>query len=171
MHSYQSTQDNCRFSRVKGATSTRKNKDVVAAPDELPLQINVEEDGLGEIKTHKGKQCKVAEFTGDLLVLAVGNSRQAGGGHQLCPEALLDDGLLDVSYVLNVAADQIPSLLSGLVDGSKTVSDMPEIFGTLRCDWLEVDCPDELQVRPRLPFSSAFLPFAWQLLFVYITVS
>jgi lipid kinase YegS len=38
-------------------------------------------------------------WAGELLVLAVGNGRQAGGGHVLCPEALLDDGLLDVNIL------------------------------------------------------------------------
>ena len=36
---------------------------------------------------------------GDVSVLAVGNGRQAGGGYQLCPRALLDDGLLDLMVV------------------------------------------------------------------------
>ena len=49
-------------------------------------------------------------------------------------------------YVLNVPVDKVGDLVSGLLDGSKKVSDMPEVFGTLRCDWLEVDCPDGLQV-------------------------
>jgi lipid kinase YegS len=35
-------------------------------------------------------------WEGAFLVLAVGNGRQAGGGHRLCPEALMNDGLLDV---------------------------------------------------------------------------
>ncbi len=47
------------------------------------------------------------EVDGDLLVLAVGNARQAGGGRQLCPQAcellcpveLLFAGLLPLSYV------------------------------------------------------------------------
>ncbi len=34
-----------------------------------------------------------------LLMLAVGNGRQCGGGYQLTPRAFLDDGLLDVVYV------------------------------------------------------------------------
>ena len=68
------------------------------------LQIEVGEGKMAEITMHrprrngsKGEAEKAAEFEGNLLVLAVGNSRQAGGGVQLCPDALLDDGLLDVS--------------------------------------------------------------------------
>src|SRR3546814_20522105 len=33
------------------------------------------------------------------LALAIGNGRQAGGGIPLCPDALIDDGLLDLLIV------------------------------------------------------------------------
>ena len=58
----------------------------------------------------------------------------------------MDDGLLDVSYIINPSLDQIPSIMGNLLDGSSSISDMKEVVGTLRCSWLEVDCPDELQV-------------------------
>ena len=35
-------------------------------------------------------------WQGEFLTLGIGNARLAGGGHALCPEALLDDGLVDV---------------------------------------------------------------------------
>jgi len=38
-------------------------------------------------------------WKGELLALGIGNGRQAGGGHILCPGALADDGLLDVSIL------------------------------------------------------------------------
>lgn len=38
-------------------------------------------------------------WEGDFLVLGLGNARSAGGGHVLCPGALLDDGLLDVAIL------------------------------------------------------------------------
>lgn len=60
---------------------------------------------------------------------------------------MIDDGLMDVSYIVNPSIDQIPSIMGNLLDGSSSISDMKDIFGTLRCNWLEVDCPDELQVR------------------------
>jgi len=40
-------------------------------------------------------------WEGELLVLGIGNGRQAGGGHELCPEAVLDDGLFDVVVLPN----------------------------------------------------------------------
>jgi lipid kinase YegS len=38
-------------------------------------------------------------WTGQFLTLAIGNGRQAGGGIPLCPDALIDDGLLDLTIL------------------------------------------------------------------------
>lgn len=35
-------------------------------------------------------------WQGDALVIGIGNGRQAGGGQQLCPNALINDGLLQL---------------------------------------------------------------------------
>ena len=54
-------------------------------------------------------------WEGEFLVLAVGNGRQAGGGHPLCPEAMLDDGLLDVRVLPRLANDEVPHALRALL--------------------------------------------------------
>jgi diacylglycerol kinase family enzyme len=38
-------------------------------------------------------------WEGRFLAMAIGNGRQAGGGIQLCPNALIDDGLLDLTIL------------------------------------------------------------------------
>ncbi|RBJ85139.1 lipid kinase YegS, partial [Xanthomonas oryzae pv. oryzae] len=38
-------------------------------------------------------------WEGEFIALGLGNGRQAGGGQALCPEAVIDDGLLDVTIV------------------------------------------------------------------------
>jgi lipid kinase YegS len=38
-------------------------------------------------------------WQGPFLALAIGNGRQAGGGIPLCPDALIDDGLLDLTIL------------------------------------------------------------------------
>ncbi|ROQ30503.1 lipid kinase YegS [Gallaecimonas pentaromativorans] len=40
-----------------------------------------------------------ASWQGELMALAVGNGWQAGGGIRLCPDACLDDGLLDITLL------------------------------------------------------------------------
>lgn len=42
---------------------------------------------------------KVRTLTADLLMLAAGNSRQMGRRVNVCPDALLDDGLLDFTLM------------------------------------------------------------------------
>lgn len=48
---------------------------------------------------------------------------------------------------MNVSPDKIGPIMGNLLDGSSSVTDMKDVFGSLRCDWLEVDCPEELQVQ------------------------
>ena len=110
------------------------------------MQIEIGKDSFVKVKHHTRKHEDVAEFSGDLLVLAVGNSRQAGGGNQLCPDAIMDDGVFDITYAVNISPDKIPEIIGKLFDSESSVRDMPEVFGQLRSNWLEVDCPDELQV-------------------------
>jgi YegS C-terminal NAD kinase beta sandwich-like domain len=45
-------------------------------------------------------------WEGRFVAVAIGNGRQAGGGVPLCPDALLDDGLLDlmILQIRDVAA-------------------------------------------------------------------
>ncbi len=51
---------------------------------------------------------------GLLLLLAVGNGRQCGGGYQVTPNALLNDGLLDVAVVHDAELPQLGMVLSEL---------------------------------------------------------
>ena len=58
--------------------------------------------------------------------------------------AVLDDGMLDVSYVIDFPASDIPNLVNSLrpdmgLEGLKS-------FGTMRVPWLEVSCKEGLQV-------------------------
>lgn len=101
---------------------------------------------------------------------------------QLCPDAQVDDGMLDVTYIINpelaqarhhpwrrglkwllqraaVSTILIPMQLSVPYLAFSVVYQIPTILGDLqndkrldgpkgqiRCSWLEVECPDELQV-------------------------
>lgn len=53
---------------------------------------------------------------GDMVVLAVGNGRQAGGGYEVTPHAELDDGLLDLMVVHDIEVPQFGVLLNELND-------------------------------------------------------
>jgi hypothetical protein len=49
----------------------------------------------------------VGRLRGDLLVLVVGQARQMGRMVNICPDALVDDGLLDVAAMFGSMTDQV----------------------------------------------------------------
>ncbi|WP_417679079.1 lipid kinase YegS [Roseibium sp.] len=56
-------------------------------------------------------------WEGPFLALAIGNGRQAGGGFQLCPDADLNDGKLDLSIIPAPQAADVPDILGRLLQG------------------------------------------------------
>lgn len=82
------------------------------------------------------------EWEGQLLALGIGNGRQAGGGHVLCPEALADDGLLDVSIL--PAPTEVFSTLKDLLAGGLGVDNM---FVRARLPWVEIHSAEGLDIN------------------------
>jgi diacylglycerol kinase family enzyme len=50
---------------------------------------------------------QVSSMSGDLLVLAAGQARQMGRMVNVCPDALLDDGLLDFTLLFGSPGKQV----------------------------------------------------------------
>ena len=69
--------------------------------------------------------------------------------------AVLDDGLLDVAYVMNYPGEQVPGLLKELMRGREEGDELElmDCFGSMRVKWLEVHCADGLQVGTSCLFS------------------
>jgi lipid kinase YegS len=85
------------------------------------------------------------EWSGSFLVLAVGNGRQAGGGHVLCPHAKLNDGLLDVGILPEVERSELPNVLNQLLhDGFSAVE---QVAVRARVPWLELRSEAELHLN------------------------
>ena len=84
-------------------------------------------------------------WSGGLLVLAVGNGRQAGGGHVLCPGAVLDDGLLDVSILPDVPRADRAAALHVLLHEGKLALWRHAV--TARLPWLELESPEAIQLN------------------------
>jgi lipid kinase YegS len=93
--------------------------------------------------------------SGDLLLLAVGNGRQAGGGFLVTPRALLNDGLLDVMIVHDVDLAEFGRVLSELLDlaseGNRYVA-----YDQLKTFQLETEQPLQLNLDGEPLVGSAF---------------
>jgi lipid kinase YegS len=77
-------------------------------------------------------------WQGDLLALGIGNGRQAGGGQALCPEALADDGLLDVAIL--PAPQEVVGALRDLLAGDG-------LFVRARLPWVEIKSSQGLDIN------------------------
>src|SRR3546814_8323171 len=62
-------------------------------------------------------------WEGNFIALGVGNGRQAGGGQALCPDALVDDGLLDVTVVPELSGEVGGTLATLLKEGREAALD------------------------------------------------
>ncbi|HEY4559291.1 MAG TPA: lipid kinase YegS, partial [Lysobacter sp.] len=75
-------------------------------------------------------------WRGDMLALAIGNARQAGGGHPVCPDALIDDGALDVTVLPDLPEGVVGAVKTALTDGREAVVD--EAGERARLPWVEL---------------------------------
>lgn len=62
-------------------------------------------------------------WEGAFIALAIGNGRQAGGGQVLCPEALIDDGLLDLTIVPPLDGELLATVGTVLAEGKQAALD------------------------------------------------
>ena len=61
--------------------------------------------------------CNGEEHEYKTLIACIGNGRQIGGGIRMCPEAVLDDGLLDFVVVDDVKKSRVPAAFVKLMKG------------------------------------------------------
>lgn len=97
--------------------------------------------GLLRIDTLKPERCEIRgedfSWQGDALVIGIGNGRQAGGGQQLCPQALINDGLLDLRIF--TGEELLPALLSTLTRPEES----PNIIDA-KSSWFDISAPDSI---------------------------
>jgi lipid kinase YegS len=97
------------------------------------------------------------QWEGEFLALGIGNGRQAGGGHVLCPQARVNDGLLDVCIV--PAAGDVVGTLGTLLSGG--INGLQSVALSARLPWLEVEAPEGLDLNlDGEPMESRKLRFA-----------
>ncbi|WP_090133797.1 lipid kinase YegS [Kosakonia oryziphila] len=97
--------------------------------------------GLLRLDKLKADRCEIRgedfQWQGDALVIGIGNGRQAGGGQQLCPQALINDGLLHLRIF--TGEELLPALLTTLTQPE----DNPHIIDG-KSTWFEVSAPHEI---------------------------
>ena len=97
--------------------------------------------GLMRMDTLKPDVCDIRgedfHWQGKALVIGIGNGRQAGGGQQLCPTALINDGLLQLRIF--TGEELLPGLLSALTQSE----DNPNIIDGAS-SWFDIRAPHEI---------------------------
>lgn len=97
--------------------------------------------GLIRLDTLKPDRCEIRgedfEWQGDALVIGIGNGRQAGGGQELCPQALINDGLLELRIF--TGEELLPAIFKTLTQPD----DNPNIIDG-RSSWFEITAPHDI---------------------------
>lgn len=84
-------------------------------------------------------------WEGGFIALGIGNGRQAGGGQVLCPEALIDDGLLDVTVIPELSGE-VASTFAALIKGGKQGA-LEQVAERTRAPWVEIDAEQPLTLN------------------------
>ncbi len=81
------------------------------------------------------------EWHGGFIALGIGNGRQAGGGRALCPDAWIDDGLLDVTIIPEFS-DGLGDTVSNLVAEGREGA-LEAVAIRARLPWVELESGEE----------------------------
>lgn len=97
--------------------------------------------GLLRIDALKPDRCEIRgenfQWQGDALVIGIGNGRQAGGGQALCPQAFINDGMLQLRIF--TGEELLPALLSTLTRPDEN----PNVIDA-HSAWFEISAPHEI---------------------------
>ena len=85
---------------------------------------------------------------GNVIAAAVCNGKQAGGGQQLAPTAMIDDGLIDLVALIEFLPENIPQVIRELME-TEAGGDYVRRYRTPWAEWeSEVEMPINLDGEP-----------------------
>lgn len=84
-------------------------------------------------------------WEGEFIALGIGNGRQAGGGQALCPDALIDDGLLDLTLVPPLVGEVAATVGTVVTEGKEAALDRVAIRAQL--PWIEINAPQPITLN------------------------
>lgn len=84
-------------------------------------------------------------WEGSFIALGLGNGRQAGGGQALCPDALVDDGLLELTLIPELTGT-FAATLGTLITGGKRAA-LEQAAVRARLPWVEIDVAEPITLN------------------------
>jgi len=85
------------------------------------------------------------EWQGGFIALGIGNGRQAGGGQALCPDAVIDDDLLDLTIVPELEGEVANTLGTLVADGKDAALERVAVRRQL--PWVDIEAPEPLTLN------------------------
>lgn len=84
-------------------------------------------------------------WRGEFIALGLGNGRQAGGGQALCPDAFIDDGVLDLTIVPELSGE-VGATVGTLMTAGR-VAALERVAVRARVPWVEIAAPAPLTLN------------------------
>ncbi|MGY0797564.1 lipid kinase YegS [Lysobacter sp. A286] len=84
-------------------------------------------------------------WEGGFIALGVGNGRQAGGGQALCPDAVIDDSLLDLTIVPELEGEVGSTVAALLAEGKEAALDRIAVRRQL--PWVQIETSTPLTLN------------------------
>lgn len=88
---------------------------------------------------------RMKEIRGDLLLMIAGNNRQLARTINACPDALLDDGMLDFTMLMGSAGQQLSDIIGDVL--ANGITNATGRVKMMRAPWIEVESEEDMQIN------------------------
>ena len=85
------------------------------------------------------------DWQGEFIAVGIGNGRQAGGGQALCPDALVDDGALDLTIVPELSGEVAATVGTLVKDGKHAA--LERVATRARLPWVELEAEQPITLN------------------------